>query len=106
MTGTVELQSVAGQGTEVRFTLPVSGTSGSNRPAGRSLMASVLIVDDEPNIRRMLAALLAGEGYEVRDAPDGESAIAAAAEVPPDAVLLDLMMPGPPRRSRHAGPPP
>jgi two-component system nitrogen regulation response regulator NtrX len=58
-------------------------------------MASVLIVDDEPNIRRMLAALLAGEGYEVRDAPDGESGIAAAAEVPPDAVLLDLMMPGP-----------
>ncbi|GEM_PF-6463 len=57
-------------------------------------MASVLIVDDEPNIRRMLAALLAGEGYEVRDAPDGESGVAAAAEVPPDAVLLDLMMPG------------
>ena len=57
-------------------------------------MASVLIVDDEPNIRRMLAALLAGEGYEVRDAPDGESGVAAATEVPPDAVLLDLMMPG------------
>jgi len=36
-------------------------------------MASVLIVDDEPNIRRMLAALLVGEGYEVRDAPDGVS---------------------------------
>jgi two-component system nitrogen regulation response regulator NtrX len=57
-------------------------------------MASVLIVDDEPNIRRMLAALLVGEGYEVRDAPDGVSGIAAAAEVLPDAVLLDLMMPG------------
>jgi|HubBroStandDraft_2_1064218.scaffolds.fasta_scaffold16841_2 two-component system nitrogen regulation response regulator NtrX len=58
-------------------------------------MASILIVDDEPNIRRMLAALLASEGYEVRDAPAGEAAIAAAAEVAPDAVLLDLMMPGP-----------
>ena len=43
----------------------------------------------------MLAALLASEGYEVRDAPGGEAAIAAAAEVAPDAVLLDLMMPGP-----------
>ena len=58
-------------------------------------MASVLIVDDEPNIRRMLAALLVGEGYEVRDAPDGVSGVAAAAEGLPDAVLLDLMMPGP-----------
>jgi two-component system nitrogen regulation response regulator NtrX len=57
-------------------------------------MASVLIVDDEPNIRRMLAALLVGEGYEVRDAPDGASGVAAAAEGVPDAVLLDLMMPG------------
>jgi len=57
-------------------------------------MASVLIVDDEPNIRRMLGALLAAEGYEVRDAPDGAAAIAAAAESVPDVVLLDLMMPG------------
>ena len=31
-------------------------------------MPSVLIVDDEPNIRRMVGALLGGEGYEVRDA--------------------------------------
>ena len=34
-------------------------------------MPSVLIVDDEPNIRRMVGALLASEGYEVRDAADG-----------------------------------
>jgi two-component system nitrogen regulation response regulator NtrX len=58
-------------------------------------MASVLIVDDEPNIRRMLAALLTSEGYDARGVPDGEAALAALAESPPDAVLLDLMMPGP-----------
>ena len=57
-------------------------------------MATVLIVDDEPNIRRMLAALLASEGYEVRGVPDGEAAVAVAAEAAPDVVLLDLMMPG------------
>jgi two-component system, NtrC family, nitrogen regulation response regulator NtrX len=57
-------------------------------------MSSVLIVDDEPNIRRMVGALLSSEGYEVRDAADGASAVARAAESVPDVVLLDLMMPG------------
>jgi two-component system nitrogen regulation response regulator NtrX len=53
-----------------------------------------LIIDDEPNIRRMVGALLAAEGFEVRDAPDGASGVAAALLTDPDVVLLDLMMPG------------
>jgi DNA-binding NtrC family response regulator len=57
-------------------------------------MPSVLIVDDEPNIRRMVGALLGAEGYEVRDAPSGSAAVDRVAESEPDAILLDLMMPG------------
>ncbi|MDO8501225.1 MAG: sigma-54 dependent transcriptional regulator [Gemmatimonadaceae bacterium] len=57
-------------------------------------MATVLIVDDEPNIRRMVGALLTAEGYEVREAASGAQGIAKAEEDEPDAVLLDLMMPG------------
>ncbi len=57
-------------------------------------MPSVLIVEDEPNIRRMVGALLVAEGYEVRDAPDGASGIALALESDPDVALVDLMMPG------------
>ena len=57
-------------------------------------MPSVLIVDDEPNIRRMVGALLASEGYEVRDAAEGAAGLARAAESAPDVVLLDLMIPG------------
>ena len=57
-------------------------------------MPSVLIVDDKPNIRRMVGALLGAEGYEVRDAPDGAAGVARATESEPDVVLLDLMMPG------------
>jgi two-component system nitrogen regulation response regulator NtrX len=53
-----------------------------------------LIIDDEPNIRRMVGALLSGEGLDVRDAADGSSGIAAAVQSDPDVVLLDLMMPG------------
>ena len=40
-------------------------------------MPSVLIIDDEPNIRRMVGALLGAEGYEVRDAADGATATSA-----------------------------
>jgi DNA-binding NtrC family response regulator len=42
----------------------------------------------------MVGAMLTAEGYDVRDAPDGSSGLERAAESEPDAVLLDLMMPG------------
>jgi two-component system nitrogen regulation response regulator NtrX len=57
-------------------------------------MPSVLIVDDEPNIRRMVGALLSAEGYDVRDAADGATGLALAEVVEPDIALVDLMMPG------------
>jgi two-component system, NtrC family, nitrogen regulation response regulator NtrX len=56
--------------------------------------ASVLIVDDEPNIRRMLGALLREEGYAITEAGDGKAAIQKMQEVDADVVLLDLMLPG------------
>lgn len=57
-------------------------------------MPSVLIVDDEPNIRRMVGALLTSEGYDVRDASDGTTGLALAETLEPDVALIDLMMPG------------
>ncbi len=57
-------------------------------------MPSVLIVDDEPNIRRMVGALLSAEGFGVMEAPHGRAALQQVTEREPDAVLLDLMMPG------------
>ncbi len=57
-------------------------------------MPSVLIVDDEPNIRRMVGALLGAEGYDVRDAADGATGLAMAEAIEPDVALVDLMMPG------------
>jgi two-component system, NtrC family, nitrogen regulation response regulator NtrX len=56
---------------------------------------SVLIVDDEVNIRRMVGALLSAEGFDVRDAADGASGLAAITAHEPDIALVDLMMPGP-----------
>ena len=56
----------------------------------------VLLVDDEANIRRMLGALLQAEGFETAEAENGTAALAALESAAPDAVLLDLMMPGGP----------
>jgi len=56
----------------------------------------VLLTDDEANIRRMVAALLESEGFETAEAANGTAALAAVERDPPDAVLLDLMMPGGP----------
>jgi two-component system, NtrC family, nitrogen regulation response regulator NtrX len=55
--------------------------------------AQVLLVDDEANIRRMLGALLRSEGFDVTEAPNGNSALLLLDEVGPDVVLLDLLMP-------------
>ena len=55
-------------------------------------MSSVLIVDDEPNIRRMLGSLLRAEGFRVREAGSGRGALAEVMAEEPDAVLMDLYM--------------
>jgi DNA-binding response OmpR family regulator len=56
--------------------------------------ASILVADDEPNIVRSLEFLLKQAGFRVRAVSDGEAALAAVAQDPPDLVLLDVMMPG------------
>ena len=55
--------------------------------------ASILVVDDEPNIVLSLEFIMQKEGYDVRIAKDGEAALKAIREKVPDLVLLDIMMP-------------
>ena len=57
-------------------------------------MTRVLVVDDEPQIRRALRTNLAARGYEVDLAESGEQALAKAASDHPDVVILDLGLPG------------
>jgi DNA-binding response OmpR family regulator len=56
--------------------------------------ASILVADDEPNIVLSLEFLLKQAGFRVRTVADGEAALAAIAQDPPDLVLLDVMIPG------------
>jgi DNA-binding response OmpR family regulator len=57
-------------------------------------VASVLIVDDEPNVRLMFRTALQSAGHETGEAGDGEAALARLRDMAPDLVLLDLRMPG------------
>jgi two-component system KDP operon response regulator KdpE len=54
----------------------------------------ILVVDDEPQIRRALQCALTAHGYAVALAEDGAAALAAIATWAPDAIILDLVMPG------------
>jgi two-component system, OmpR family, response regulator MprA len=54
----------------------------------------ILVVDDDPNILKVVQRGLGFEGYRVQVAATGEEALAAARETEPDLVILDLMLPG------------
>ena len=53
----------------------------------------VLVADDEPLIRALVAIAFEAEGYDVETAADGAEALAKACQQPPQAIVLDLMMP-------------
>jgi two-component system KDP operon response regulator KdpE len=54
----------------------------------------ILVVDDDPQIRRVMRVTLTAHGYEVDDATNGETALERLRERPADLVLLDMNMPG------------
>jgi two-component system phosphate regulon response regulator PhoB len=58
-----------------------------------TLQPTVLLVEDEPAQREVLTYNLQAEGFRTLTAPDGEAALLAIAETPPDVILLDWMMP-------------
>jgi two-component system response regulator MprA len=54
----------------------------------------LLVVDDDPSLREALALVLDLNGFDVTTAQDGREAIRTLADTPPDAVVLDVLMPG------------
>lgn len=56
-------------------------------------MTKILVVDDEPDFREMIAIALEGAGYEVVSAGNGRECLVKAREQRPDGIILDIMMP-------------
>jgi two-component system cell cycle response regulator DivK len=58
------------------------------------MATTILIAEDHDDNRELLRLLLAGAGYDVREARDGSECLALARDEPPDLILMDLSMPG------------
>jgi signal transduction histidine kinase len=99
--GELEIVSAEGQGTTIRIRLPVLSPSeerpspiASSVPAGAGLPLRILVIDDDQEVRNVLASLLAVLGHTVRQAAGGREALAwLEAGAPVDLVLTDLGMP-------------
>jgi CheY-like chemotaxis protein len=100
--GTIEARSAGpGQGSEFELTLPLPREAlhaAADRPSRERPLARrprrVLVVDDNRDAAESLALLLRLRGHEVREAYDGLDAVGAARAFRPDAVLLDIGLPG------------
>ena len=54
---------------------------------------TILVVDDSPTERRIMSAPLNGQGYQIHTATDGEEALSKVADIRPDLILLDIILP-------------
>jgi two-component system, OmpR family, response regulator len=82
--------------TEMTGRQPRAAASGARAPVLQRADGTpirVLVVDDEPSLAELLANVLRYEGWEIQTASDGSSAVRAAREFRPDAVVLDIMLP-------------
>ena len=101
--GAARVESSPGEGTAVKlfFQIADGGVSeaiaGIEEPVGSAVPlapVSVLVIDDDPDVRGFVVTSLEEQGYRVREASDGREGLAAMERETPDLVVLDFIMPG------------
>ena len=99
--GTTRIESVEGQGTIVRVLLPCTYARAetpepySRMTGGRALSpANILLVDDDEDLRSMVANALDAQGHHVVEVSNGAAALEALASAVPDIAVIDFAMPG------------
>jgi CheY-like chemotaxis protein len=102
--GAARIESAPGEGTAVKLYFRAAPAEAAGEaaaaakvPAGADAertAASVLVIDDDPDVRGFIVETLEEQGYQVREASDGRAGLAAMAREKPDLVVLDFIMPG------------
>jgi signal transduction histidine kinase/DNA-binding response OmpR family regulator len=102
MGGDVTVESEAGRGSTFTIRLPAVVPETVTEPAAPAApqdrvppgLGTVLVIDDEAAVRDLMQRFLTREGFRVVTAPSGEEGLRRARELRPDAITLDVMMPG------------
>ncbi|MGN6590313.1 MAG: PAS domain S-box protein [Sphingomicrobium sp.] len=101
--GAARIESTPGKGTAVKLYFrkadseAVEASAGIEEPVGAAVPLaplSILVVDDDPDVRGFIVTSLEEQGYRVREASDGHEGLAAIEREVPDLVVLDFIMPG------------
>ena len=99
MHGDVTVASEPGKGSTFTIRLPADTGAESAAPApptapSACAAGTVLVIDDDPAARDLVRRFLEGEGFGVAEADGGEAGLALARSLKPDAITLDVLMPG------------
>jgi CheY-like chemotaxis protein len=101
--GAARIESTPGKGTAVKLLFrkadeavseAAPGIEEPHAAAPRPAAASILVIDDDPDVRGFIVEALEEQGYNVREAADGREGIAEVERETPDLIVLDFIMPG------------
>jgi signal transduction histidine kinase len=96
--GDVTIDTAVGQGTRINIALPVAHGVAAREVSETDHVSrgseTVLVVDDDPDVRQIMSGVLSDLGYRVKEAANGEAALDILKDFRPDLLVLDFGMPG------------